>query len=84
LLHRITKEVRRNVPKDFIVAIKLNCGDFVDRQAAEQSDGRVLQYVQEIVNWGLIDLLEITGGDYENPGSRIYVFPPISLGTGGG
>jgi len=67
LLHRITKEVRRNVPKDFIVGIKLNCGDFVDRQAAEQSDERVLQYVQDIVSWGLIDFLEITGGDYENP-----------------
>ena len=42
----------------------------------------MVQYVQEIVNWGLIDLLEITGGDYENPGSRISVFPPISLGNG--
>ena len=74
LLHRITEEVRRSVPKDFIVGIKLNCGDFVDRQAAEQSDGRVLQYVQDIVSWGLIDFLEITGGDYENPGRSICVF----------
>ena len=62
-------EVRRNVPKDFIVGIKLNSADFVDRQAVATSDEKALQHVRDIASWGLIDFMEITGGDYESPGS---------------
>lgn len=69
LLRRIVTEVRRSVPKDFIVGVKLNSADFVDGKAVTTSDGRPLQHVRDIVSWGLIDFMEITGGDYENPGS---------------
>ena len=81
LLRRITTEVRRNVPKDFVVGVKLNSADFVDRKAAATSDEKVLQHVRDIVSWGLIDFLEISGGDYENPGGWIYILGPTSMGT---
>lgn len=34
-------------------------------------DEKALHYVRDIVGWGLFDFLEISGGDYESPGSRI-------------
>jgi len=73
LLRRIATEVRRNVPKDFVVGVKLNSADFVDRKAIATSDEKVLQHIKDIVNWGLIDFLEITGGDYESPGEWMYI-----------
>ena len=71
LLRRIATEVRRNVPKDFILGIKLNSTDFVDRKAVSTSDETALRHVGDIVSWGLVDFLEITGGDYESPGSWV-------------
>jgi len=82
LLHRIATEIRRNVPKDFVVGIKINSADFIDRKAVAMSDEKVLQHIRVIVSWGIIDFLEITGGDYENPGGWIYFLPPhLPLGT---
>jgi len=61
------------VPKDFVVGAKLNSADFVDRKAVATSDEKALQHVRDIASWGLIDFLEISGGDYESPGSWIYI-----------
>ena len=80
LLRRIATEVRRNVPKDFILGIKLNSTDFVDREAVTTSDEKALRHVGDIVSWGLVDFLEITGGDYESPGSWVTGCGP---GNGG-
>ena len=71
LLRRIATEIRGNVPKDFVVGIKLNCADFVDSTAVSSSDEIALRHVGDIVSWGLFDFLEISGGDYESPGSWI-------------
>ena len=68
LLCRIATEIRGNVPKDFVPGVKLNSADFVDRNAVPSSDGKVLQHIRDIVSWELFDFLEISGGDYENPG----------------
>ena len=68
ILRRIATEIRRNVLKDFILGIKLNSADFVDRNAVSSSNEKVLQYVRDIVSWEFFDFLEISGGDYENPG----------------
>ena len=81
LLRRIATEVRRNVPKDFVIGVKLNAADFVDRKAVATSDEKVLQHVKDIVSWGLIDFLEISGGDYESPGGWIYVLRPYLPGN---
>jgi len=78
LLRRIATEIRRSVPKDFILGIKLNSTDFVD--AVATSDEKALRHVEDIVSWGLVDFLEITGGDYESPGSWVMGCGP---GNGG-
>jgi len=82
LLRRIATEVRRNVPRDFILGIKLNSTDFVDRKAVTTSDEIALRHVGDIVSWGLIDFLEITGGDYESPGSWVMEPYPWNVAIG--
>ena len=68
LLRRIATEIRGNVPRDFVLGVKLNSADVVDRNAVSSSDEKVLQHVRDVVSWELFDFLEISGGDYENPG----------------
>ncbi|QPH02774.1 hypothetical protein C2857_006991 [Epichloe festucae Fl1] len=58
----ILQAVRRVVPKDFCVGIKLNS---VDHQSAKELDGCIEQ-LEDIVAAG-IDFLEISGGSYEDP-----------------
>ncbi|KAF9647238.1 hypothetical protein BDM02DRAFT_3129881 [Thelephora ganbajun] len=58
--YRVSTEVRRNVPKGFIVGVKLNSADFGNRKAVAMSGESVLQYVREITSWRFIDFLEIT------------------------
>lgn len=67
LLGRIATEIRGNVPKEFILGVKLNSADFIDRKALSSSDEKVLQHVKDLASLGLFDFLEISGGDYENP-----------------
>lgn len=81
LLRRIATEIRRNVPKDFVLGVKLNSGDFVDKEALLFSDEGVLQGVNDIACWGLFDFLEISGGDYESPGSYISYLHPLPSGS---
>ena len=66
LLRRIAAEIGRNIPKDFVLGVKLNSADFVDRNTVSSSDEKVLQQVKDIVGWESLDFLEISGGDYES------------------
>ncbi|KAL7277421.1 hypothetical protein ACG7TL_009283 [Trametes sanguinea] len=66
LVREITHAVRAVVPDDFIVGIKLNSADYT-RDSAEPQAERALEHVREIGSWGLIDYIEVTGGDYEDP-----------------
>ncbi|KAF8638199.1 hypothetical protein AX16_010545 [Volvariella volvacea WC 439] len=68
LLHRICISIREKVPSKFVLGIKLNAGDYV--QGAESSavaEGEAIGHLREISTWGLIDFIEISGGDYEQP-----------------
>ncbi|GAB0134274.1 hypothetical protein EsDP_00002653 [Epichloe bromicola] len=58
----ILQAVRRVVPKEFCVGIKLNS---VDHQSAKELDGCIEQ-LEDMVAAG-IDFLEISGGSYEDP-----------------
>jgi hypothetical protein len=33
-----------------------------------------LQHIREIAKWHIFDIIEISGGDYENPGQTFLVF----------
>lgn len=78
-LHRIVSTIRASdtIPRDFVVGIKLNSADYVDTSPEQQTkdiealnaerEARALSHVQEISSWRMVDFIEISGGDYENP-----------------
>lgn len=63
LLLEIVKQVRTKVGADFPIAVKLNSADF---QKGGFSFDESLQVAQWLQNAG-IDLIEISGGNYEQP-----------------
>ena len=69
--------IRACVAKEFVLGIKLNAGDYVDGQAHD--DLRALDHVRSIAAWGCVDFIEISGGDYENPGG--YPFTRFCQGV---
>ncbi|TFK49025.1 FMN-linked oxidoreductase [Heliocybe sulcata] len=66
LLHRLVSSIRETVPSDFVVGIKMNAADYAIAGGAMDAD-LPLQHFLEIGSWGLVDFIEISGGDYENP-----------------
>ncbi|KAL4071441.1 hypothetical protein V8B97DRAFT_2045209 [Scleroderma yunnanense] len=73
MLREIVDAIRALMPPDFVLGIKINSADNI--QAGEcHSDGRfqsemkcVLDHVCLIADWGTVDFIEISGGDYESP-----------------
>ncbi|MDQ0861032.1 NADH:flavin oxidoreductase/NADH oxidase family protein [Bacillus sp. V2I10] len=57
------KEIRKQVGETFPIGIKLNSADFQHGGFTEEESMEVLQKMSEIG----IDLIEISGGNYENP-----------------
>ena len=77
LLHRITAAIRAVVPSYFVLGVKINSADYVDAGSSSASgqvdlgtEGRAVGHVAEIASWGMVDFIEISGGDYENPGTH--------------
>ena len=64
------------VPDDFVVGVKLNSADYVGDGDAKEN--RALQHVREIGKWGLVDFIEVSGGDYEDP--RAYILTVSTWG----
>ena len=84
-LRRIITSIRREdvVPQKFVVGIKLNAADYVQSGDSVVDDAtdeeRVLGHIREIASWAMVDFIEISGGNYEDPGenavaSLIYIF----------
>lgn len=63
-LHRIVKRIRAIVPPTFILSVKLNAADYVEGGLTENQS---LEHIKEIAAWQMFDVIEISGGDYENP-----------------
>lgn len=80
ILRLLVDEVRKVVPKDFIVGVKLNAGDYTtaasDDPALTPKEERALGHMKQIASWGGVDFIEISGGDYETVGPcfcvRVY------------
>ena len=64
-------DIRALVPREFIVGVKINSGDYVDSatdvEAREDEEKRAMSIVRTLLSWSEIDFIEISGGDYENP-----------------
>jgi len=65
LLLETVDAVRKRVPKDFIVGVKLNSSDYVQGGLTEND---ALLNVQWLAENGGADFVEISGGNYENAG----------------
>lgn len=76
LLRRVVSSIRRNVPKSFILGVKINAADYVDKnsnsvgvsKSDDEIEKRALSHLQQMAKWGGVDFIEISGGDYEKPG----------------
>ncbi|KAI0764509.1 FMN-linked oxidoreductase [Trametes elegans] len=68
LLRDVVQAIRAPgvVPDDFVVGVKLNSADYA-RDNASLLENRALDHVREIGAWGLVDFIEVSGGDYEDP-----------------
>ncbi|KAF5320851.1 hypothetical protein D9619_000268 [Psilocybe cf. subviscida] len=69
LIKTISKGIRDATAPDFIIAIKLNAADYSSSDGNSLTDWerKALKDVVDIAGWGLVDFIEISGGDYENP-----------------
>ncbi|KAH9067595.1 FMN-linked oxidoreductase [Lactarius vividus] len=73
LLQRIVSSIRKVLPRPFVLGIKLSSSDYVgagslyNAQAEEEAKNRALAHVVDIARWDMVDFIEISGGDYENP-----------------
>ena len=56
--------------------MKLNAADYA-RDTCELQENRALEHVREIGTWGLVDTIEVSGGDYEDPRAYSSLAPSI-------
>ncbi|KAJ7355766.1 hypothetical protein DFH08DRAFT_507803 [Mycena albidolilacea] len=77
LLHRIVTETRAAVPGDFVLGIKINSADYAESYTAGDVSP-ALDHIRTIASWGLVDFIEISGGDYEKPDFLTYTSSPSS------
>ncbi|KAG2117284.1 uncharacterized protein F5147DRAFT_672085 [Suillus discolor] len=71
MLSEIVEAIRKVVPTTFIIGIKINSADYVTsgntEEVSQEGERRVLDHIRTIASWGVIDFIEISGGDYEKP-----------------
>lgn len=75
MVHEIAEGIHAIVPKDFVIGVKINSADYIetgegssDRRVLKETH-RVLDHIRTIALWGIVDFIEISGGDYESPGA---------------
>ena len=79
LLQRIVTSIRAVLPRPFVLGVKLSSSDYIgagsvlDPRAEEEAEDRAVAHIVEVAQWDLIDFIEVSGGDYENPGTSSSV-----------
>ena len=67
--------IRAVLPRPFVLGVKLSSSDYIgagsghDPRAEEEAEDRAVAHVVEVAQWDMIDFIEVSGGDYENPGT---------------
>ena len=59
------------MPKGFVICMKLNAADYAEASSTpslSEHEQHALQHLREIARWGTVDVIEVSGGDYEKPG----------------
>ncbi|KAI0302385.1 hypothetical protein B0F90DRAFT_1925132 [Multifurca ochricompacta] len=73
LLQRIVTSIRKVLPRPFVLGVKLSSSDYVgadslpNPRAEEEAEDSALAHVVNVARWDMVDFIEISGGDYENP-----------------
>jgi hypothetical protein len=69
-----------------VLGVKLSSSDYVgagsvhDPRAEEEAEDKAVAHVVDVARWDMIDFIEVSGGDYENPGtSSVHNFVYSSL-----
>ncbi|KAJ7185282.1 hypothetical protein C8R46DRAFT_1059979 [Mycena filopes] len=75
LLQRVVLGIRAAVPSNFILGLKINAADYADSDVTAKASF-ALDHVRTIAHWELVDFIEISGGDYENPDFLTHPTPP--------
>ncbi|KAK5118581.1 hypothetical protein LTR85_008046 [Meristemomyces frigidus] len=71
LLKRLVTEIRAEHPAPFCLAVKLNSADYMDAgQGLQQEEG--LEQVRWLVTCGMVDFVEVSGGNAENKTSGLH------------
>lgn len=73
MFHRIVKQIRQSTEDIFVISIKLNASDYIHTESSNaeslsEAEKLALKHLITIADWGLVDIIEISGGDYEKPG----------------
>lgn len=76
LIHTLVSCIRREIPRDFILSIKFNAADYstadsLTQASVSEGESRALEHILAMAQWGGVDFIEISGGDYEKPGKSI-------------
>ena len=70
LIQSIVVQIRALTPKDFVISIKLSAADYVlgsPNSGLTEHEQQALYHLFTIANWGTIDIIEVSGGNYEAP-----------------
>ena len=70
LIQTIIDRIRAQTPKDFVISIKLNAADYTSGSTESNLttlEQRALQHLMTIASWATVDIIEVSGGDYETP-----------------
>lgn len=72
LLRRLVEECHAICPPSFCLSVKLNSADYMDQGAGglEQDEG--LEQVKWLVECGMVDFVEISGGNAEQTTSKLH------------
>lgn len=72
LLKRLVTEVRQDCPKPFCVSVKLNSADYMVESAGGLQQNEGLEQVRWLVSCGMVDFVEISGGNAETATSKLH------------
>ncbi|RDW83306.1 FMN-linked oxidoreductase-1 [Coleophoma crateriformis] len=70
LLKRLVTEIRKEFPPPFCLSVKLNSGDYMAEGGLSQDEA--LEQVRWLVTCGMVDFVEISGGNAEQKTSGLH------------
>lgn len=79
LLKRLVREIREVCPPPYCLSVKLNSADYMAEGGLSQDEG--LGQVKWLVECGMVDFVEISGGNAENSTSKLHSPNPLSFYT---